>query len=345
MNITSSEKNRWTFIFIISILTVLFHYIYGTSHVAILEVIHRRLCYIPIVLAGVWFGVSGGIGIALLISIAVIPFIYLHRKVPHDFIASEVVEILFYIIIGWITGILSDAQRAMQRKNEILQEQLKTSERLSAVGELFAYIIHEIKNPLNSLKGAYDIVMDPSVNNQQRKEFSAILKNEIIRLNHILDSMLSYTRLKLNIEQCDIKWHLINVINLLSVAANTSNVRVSLTVTDNPIIYADCDKIKQVFVNLILNAIEAMPLGGELFVKVLQTDNDYIDIQFIDTGNGISPDNIPKLFKPLFTTKKTGTGLGLAISKRIIDEHKGKLFVKSTQGKGSTFTVRLPCNQ
>ncbi len=337
--------NKLLFIIVLSVLTILFHYMYGMSHTAMLEAVHRRLCYIPIVLGGLWFGVYGGVATAAGISLAVVPFIYMHRSMGQEFIPGEIVEIIFYGIIGWLTGMLSDAQKNERKQNDVLKEQLRTSERLSTIGELFAYMMHEIRNPLSSIKGAADIVADQSVNPERKLEFAGLLKSEISRLNRTLDSMLSYTRMKLEPEECNINAEIGKIIGLLNGQAEKNGVKINLFSKDDVVVRVDCDKMRQVFINLILNAIEAMPSGGKLDIVSTGTDNTYREILFKDTGPGIKPEQINSLFKPLFTTKKTGSGLGLAISKRIVEEHKGKLLVRSELGRGAVFTVRIPCNQ
>ncbi|MCL5276597.1 MAG: ATP-binding protein [Deltaproteobacteria bacterium] len=336
---------RWLFIVTLSTSTVLFHYIYGMSHVAVLEVLHRRLCYIPIVLGGLWFGVYGGVWTAAGISLSVVPFIYLHREMAHGFASGELVEIMFYVFIGWLTGTLSDAQREERKKNDALKEQLRTSERLSTIGELFAYMMHEIKNPLSSIKGAADIVADQSVDQGRKIEFADLLKGEIGRLDRTLGSMLAYTSVRLDLRECDIMDELGGIVSLINTRAEKGNVEIHLSSREEMHAVADCDKMRQVFINIILNAVEAMDGGGRLDITARRAGNNHIDILFKDTGPGIPPQHMDNLFKPFFTTKKDGSGLGLAISKRIVEEHGGRLLVQSGPGKGTVFTVRLPCSR
>jgi len=345
MKFQNIKIKRWLFIIILSSLTVLFHYIYGTSHSSILEPLHRRLCYIPIILGGLWFGVYGGVGTAAGISIVLVPFIYIHRDMNKDFVPSELIEIIFYLFIGWLIGMLSNIQQKNREENDILREKLKLSERLSTIGELLAYLMHEIRNPLNSIKGTVDIVTDQSVDLQKKIEFIGMLKDEINRLNRTLESMLKYANLRLEYKICNLLTEINMIVNLLNTQAEKSRVKINLKISENMKIYADCDKLRQVFINLVVNAIEAMPHGGTLNVMLNKIDNRYIDISFHDNGAGIPPQNFNNLFKPFFTTKHEGTGLGLAISKRIVEAHGGKLIVHSEPGKGSVFIVRLPCNQ
>jgi signal transduction histidine kinase len=344
MKVKNTALNKVLLIGALSLLTILFHYLYGMSGSAVLEAFHRRLCYIPIVLGGLWFGVYGGLATAAGISAAVVPFIYLHRSMGHDFVSGELVELLFYLVIGALTGVLSDAQKRQRKRNDELQEQLRASERLSTIGELFAYLMHEIKNPLGAIQGAADIVADTSVDPRRKLEFAGLLKSEINRLSRTLNSMLSYTRMKLNPGACTITAEINRLLQLLRPQAEKNNVRINLFFQEAPDIQADCDKLRQVFINLILNAIEAMPAGGKLDIAVRRKDSATVEIVFQDTGPGIRPEHINSLGKPLFTTKPAGTGLGLAISKRIVEEHKGKLLIESKPGEGTVCTVRLPCN-
>ncbi len=344
MALKGAPEKRCLLIIALSASTVLFHYIYGMSHVAMLEVLHRRLCYIPIVLGGLWFGIAGGVWTAVGISLSVVPFIYLHRDMAGGFASGELVEIIFYLFIGWLTGMLSDAQREERRKNDTLKEQLRASERLSTIGELFAYIMHEIKNPLSSIKGAADIVADQSVGPERKLEFSALLKGEIGRLDRTLNTMLGYSRVPLDLKACDIVNELGKVVSLTSTQAEKAGVRINLSSTETIRTVADCDRMRQVFLNIILNAVEAMDRGGELDIVVRKVDDSSVDIAFGDTGPGIPPERMESLFRPFSSTKKGGTGLGLAISKRIVEEHGGRLLVRSEPGHGAVFTVRLPCS-
>ena len=345
MQVQNTVIKKWLLIIVISFFTIVFHYMYGMSHASVLEAFHRRLCYIPIVLAGLWFGIGGGIATAAGISLAVFPFIYMQRSMGHDFVSGELVEVLFYWVIGVLTGTLSDAQRRERKKNDVLKEQVRVSERLSTIGELFAYMMHEIKNPLSSIKGAADIVADESVIPERKIEFAGLLKSEIGRLNRTLDSMLSFTGTGLALEACDIGAEIGRIISLFNAQTEKNRVKISLSFKEPVTIRADCDKMRQVFINLMLNAIQAMGNGGKLEITIRRAARDGVEILFEDTGPGIPPDNINSLFKPFFTTRKDGSGLGLAIAKRIVEEHKGKILVQSTPGKGTIFTVRLPWGQ
>ncbi len=344
MSIRSIKNKRWIFIIALAGLTVVFHYACGMSHVAVLEALHRRLCYVPIVLGGLWFGVYGGLFTATGISLAVTPFIVMHRAMGRDFISGEIVEVVFYLFIGWLTGTMADAQRIERVKNDDLKEQLRLSERLSTIGELFAYMMHEIKNPLSSIKGAVDIVADQTVEPARRAEFSGLLKSEISRLNTTLNSMLAYANMRLDLKACDMTGEINKIIGLISAEAEKNRVTVGLSSAGAVPAVIDCDRMGQVFINLILNAIDAMPGGGRLDITVRTTDTNCTEVLFADTGTGIPESDMNRLFKPFFTTKKNGSGLGLAISKRIVEEHRGRLLVESRPGKGTLFTVRLPCN-
>ena len=135
------------------------------------------------------------------------------------------------------------------------------------------------------------------------------------------------------------------IISLFNVQTEKSHVRISLSLKEPITIRVDCDKMRQVFINLMLNAIQAMGNGGKLEITIRRAGNDGVEILFVDSGPGIPPDLINSVFKPFFTTRKDGSGLGLAIAKRIVEEHKGKILVQSMPGKGTIFTVRLPWGQ
>jgi two-component system sensor histidine kinase HydH len=274
------------------------------------------------------------------------------------------VEIFLFILIGGTTGILSqmernqreryeqalvrldESHRKLKEQTEILfqtEEQLRRADRLSALGELSAGMAHEIRNPLGSIKGAVEILKDDYGPDAPKQEFIQILLKETDRLNQIVQEFLSFARPKPpELKQEDVNEVIESVLTLTAQPARTARVAIEKHL-DRSIGKRDLDAglLKQAFLNLVLNAIQAMPGGGTMTVVSARNDSG-IEVNIVDTGTGISPENLKKLFSPFFTTKQDGTGLGLAITFRIIQNHHGTIDVDSVPGKGTTFTVRIP---
>jgi two-component system sensor histidine kinase HydH len=243
---------------------------------------------------------------------------------------------------------LDESHRKLKEQTEVLfqtEEQLRRADRLSALGELSAGMAHEIRNPLGSIKGAAEILKDDYGPDTPKHEFIQILLKETDRLNQIVQDFLGFARPKPpELKQEDVNEVIESVLTLTAQPARAARVDVEKRL-DQSIGKRDLDAglLKQAFLNLVLNAIQAMPDGGTLTVASARNDSG-IAVNISDTGEGISPENRKKLFSPFFTTKQDGTGLGLAITFRIIQNHRGTIDVDSVPGKGTTFTVRIPAS-
>lgn len=224
-----------------------------------------------------------------------------------------------------------------------LENEIKQKEKLAAIGELSSNIAHEIRNPLASLKGSIEMLREDTTSPNYKERLMDIALKEMERLNHIITDFLSYSRPTLPIFQtCNVGEMLDETIEMLRhVDHLEERIAIRKEYGDEILVDADPQKMQQVFWNLGLNAVEAMPGGGELTVSASAT-NDHVTITFTDTGCGIDHKDIGKIFYPFFTTKERGTGLGLAIAYRIIEEHGGKLTVRSDPGIRTSFEIILP---
>jgi two-component system sensor histidine kinase PilS (NtrC family) len=224
-----------------------------------------------------------------------------------------------------------------------LEMEIKQKEKWAAIGELSSNIAHEIRNPLASLKSSIEMLKEDSVSANYKKRLMEIALSEMNRLNRIITDFLTYSRpTPPEYSKFDLHRLLDETSELLkNVAQNGEQVVIRKNYFDTIEVDADPQKMRQVFWNLGINAIEAMPHGGELVIST-RNGNGSTEITFQDSGTGIEEKDLEKIFYPFFTTKEQGTGLGLAIAYRIIEEHNGRMKVKSNPGIGTTFEIILP---
>jgi len=238
-------------------------------------------------------------------------------------------------------GELSNAFNEMlNRLDNAIDEQERMC-RLAATGELAATLAHEIKNPLNAIGGAATYI-GKHTKGTLVKEFVTVISSEVSRINNLTSTLLSFSKTaEPNPEPTDLNKLVREALYLMS--KESPELRVSLKedlAKDLPFVACDYNQVKQVIINLLINALDAVDENDVITVRTWRRKNKtYLAVE--DTGKGISPEIIHNIFNPFFTTKTRGTGLGLAISKKIAREHGGDLTVESTPGKGSTFTLIL----
>jgi len=225
-----------------------------------------------------------------------------------------------------------------------LEKDLRRSERLAALGKMAAGVAHELRNPLSSIKGLALVLQSKFSGDNQDRQTADILVQEVERLNRSISELLDFARPQ-QLQKVEVDLHTIlnKGVSLLSIDSEAAGVKI---VTDFPSslppVYADEDKLNQVFLNLFLNAIQAMESGGTLTVRTSKIDQS-VFVTVTDTGCGIEKENMGRIFDPYFTTKPEGTGLGMAMSAKIIEEHGGVITVESEVEQGSSVTVELPC--
>ena len=234
-----------------------------------------------------------------------------------------------------------------------LETQLHQAEKGAVVGRLAAAIAHEIRNPLNYINLTLDHLRssfspaDPG----KRETFIRLtdqLKTEVARINRHITDFLKYSRpSRLELQQVDIRSEAEDALRLVGAQAEEGGITTSIVQEGElPAIQADRESLRSVFTNLVINAVESIDgEGGSVSIKLSKTEPNSVKVEVSDTGCGISPDNIPKVFEPYFSTKETGTGLGLAIVKKAIEDHGGTICVDSKQGTGTTFTITLPTKE
>jgi signal transduction histidine kinase len=234
-------------------------------------------------------------------------------------------------------------QITREQKNLILkmESMMNDAEKLGILGELAAGIAHEVRNPLTTLKGFLQLLRSDL--DDHKKSFVDLMLTEVDRIEMITDEFMSVARphATLNKEE-NIVSLIEQVVKLLQPQALLKNVQVLFS-TNRDIIALNCggNQLKQVFINIMKNAFDAMPSGGKLYIKARQ-NTESIEIQFIDEGIGMSEEVLAKLGEPFFTQKEGGHGLGIMMCRKIIETHAGRLEIQSKPGEGTTFTICLP---
>ncbi|WP_335870199.1 PAS domain S-box protein [Bacillus sp. 2205SS5-2] len=222
-----------------------------------------------------------------------------------------------------------------------MQDQLRKSDTLSVVGELAAGIAHEIRNPMTALKGFIQL-LENSIEEKHSMYFN-VIKSELQRIETIITEFLVLAKPQaVSYQQTSVSKIMKETVELLNAQALMHNIIIEVEAdSELPLIYVEPHQLKQVFINMIKNAIEIMPIGGMIYIRLSQ-ENEWIHISIRDEGEGIPKEKISKLGEPFYTTKERGTGLGLMVSFKIIKEHKGFVKVESELTKGSTFHIYLP---
>ena len=317
----------------------------------------QRAYYIPILLAALWFGWRGGLAAATLAGVSYIPHIVMAWKFDPEYRAAQYIEIGMFFAIATLTGILADHERAQRRKVEEtatklgevytqLQnsfEQLRRADRLSALGELSAGLAHEIRNPLGSIEGAVQILGRRELAEETRQEFTDLASREVARLKGLLTHFLEFARpQRPQIIASDIGLLLESVAKLASETAKMAQVEVRVQAAAAlPSVSVDPEQIRQVLLNLVINAIQAMSKAGQITLRAAQ-ETDYVRIEVEDEGVGIPSEDLERVFDPFFTTRSSGTGLGLSIAYQIVNQHGGHIAARRNPERGMTFSVTLP---
>ena len=225
-----------------------------------------------------------------------------------------------------------------------LQQQLLTSEKLASIGLLSAGVAHEINTPLTGIS-SYIQMLQKRLTDTHYAQILEKIESQTDRVGKIIKNLLAFARNPSDTEfrRVDLKASIGEILSLIDYKLKNMNIRLDLGIDDVPPVEAQGERLQQVFINIILNALDAMPGGGVLGIRLSLVDGRVV-AKVSDTGTGIKPEHIPHIFDPFFTTKGIGkgTGLGLSISYAIVKEHEGSIHVESVVGRGSTFTISLP---
>lgn len=319
------------------------------------HVAYQDLAYIPILVGAYWFGVAGGVIMAMIAVVGTVvhfPSTW-HGNTP--FVISEYGQAIGFVIAGAVGGALvaterratrrqQEARAALEKAHAELQEsheQLMRADRLSSLGEIAAGLAHEIGNPLAGVKGALEIITFRALEGSPEAEFSTLASREIARLERLIEEFLRYARPhQPRRSDADVFDVLDRVVALMGREAADRGVSIHVHRTQVPLVSIDPDQIVQVFVNIVLNAVQVSPVGGCVEIDASSSDR-MLAVDVRDQGPGIPAEHLEKVFDPFFSTKKRGTGLGLSISNRIVQSHGGRVEVVQP-GDGTVVRVYLP---
>ena len=356
MKIATQPRLRAGVLLAVIVGVSLLHYRTPTTHVW-LHPLFQRAYYVPILLMALLFGLRGGILAAFLSGLLYAPHIFMSWASEPEYRAAQFIEILMFFVIGSLTGVLADHERTQRNKVEEtarklsevyaqLQasfEQLRRADRLSALGELSAGLAHEIRNPLGSIEGAMQILCRPELPTETRLEFGDLGQKEVNRLKGLLTNFLDFARPQTPMRSSTEPLQLLeSVVRLAAETAKMSGVQLRIE-SENPVpaIAIDPEQMKQVLLNLVINAIQAMPSVGEVVLRTLsKTEAVILEVQ--DEGTGIPPEDLERVFNPFVTTRPGGTGLGLSIAYQIVSRHGGHIAAQRNPERGMTFRVTLP---
>ena len=319
--------------------------------------VFQHLYYLPIVFAGLNFGWRGGLAAAILAGFSNAPHDFLSFDVLPHYAIDQILDFPLFCAAGILTGTLAergrkqraDLERTTQRLTEVYQqlqdnfERMKRAERLFALGQLSAGLAHELRNPLASIAGAAGILQRNTRRDQRDVECVEIIAKECQRLNGLLTHFLDFARPRTpKYQTTDFRLVIASVTELAAHAVGKKPIALRQKIPpDLPLVECDPELLKQVLLNLIINAIQATPAEGEVLVSA-GLRNGRLAIEVRDEGCGIGAEDRDRIFDPFFTTKENGTGLGLPVAHQIVEQHRGILTAEANPGKGMTFTVALP---
>jgi len=352
---------------------------YGTQTTRpVLHDVYRRLYYLPVGLAAVWFGVRGGVIVSGVVALAYAPHIVLQWHHVEREVWNQFMEVGLYFVFSGVTGYFADRERKFRFRSQEaagklsrsyrelrrqadqileIEDQLRRADRLSAIGQLAAAMTHEVRNPLGAIKGTAEILKDDFPPGHPKAEFLEILLKETDRLNRVVEDFLGYARNRPDSEPAEtvaVDTLVRETAALVETQARTSGVTLRLEPKEGLRVTGSPVQLKQVLLNLLLNGVQATPSGGAVGIRTWvrrgsvpgpeyrQVEGNLLTVAVEDEGPGIAEDVLPRVFDAFFTTKSEGTGLGLAISKRIAQALGGTLEAENRAEGGARFALTLP---
>ncbi len=340
----------------VSILAISISHYVSPVHAHYLHDIFRRLYYLPIIFAAFQHGLLGGLIAAVVVCVAYAPHAF--GQISHDPASDtqKILEMVLYLVVGTTTGML--VSRVKRTQGQLMraatelrasldqlrstEEQLIRTAKLAAVGRLSAGLAHEIRNPLASIKGSAEILADDFPPENPKYRMFRILVDESDRLNNVLSRFLAFARPRpIEQQEVAIEEEIAGVVSLLQAQKEGQAVRFVSVPAGGLRVRGDREQLRQVLLNVLLNACQAAGEAGEVRIACESADG-MLRVRIRDSGPGFTPDALADAFTPFFTTKEQGTGLGLAVSHRMIESHGGRILVANAPGGGGEVEIRLP---
>jgi two-component system sensor histidine kinase HydH len=339
------------------------HFVTPSQHEWLHDVL-RRLYYIPIIIGAFLFGLRGALLTSIIVTAVYFPHAFWltgphahHHGMIHadpTGTANKVLELVLYNVVGLVTGLLVEKENRARLEVEqqvtklrALEKQLVRAGRLQSLGELTAGLAHEIKNPLASLKATAAIVADEIAETSPRRKMVLILQKEIDRLAALLERFLAFARPGgLTLTRVDARHVVEQAVALVKPQSDIRHVALELDLVGTAsFVEGDVDKLTQILLNVLLNAVQFTPEGGRVLVRTTEQRLEhgrYVVISVLDQGPGIPEPDRERIFDPFFSTRENGTGLGLSIASRLIDEHRGYIEVQNGTERGAELRLFIP---
>ena len=329
------------------------------------HILLQFLYYLPVIYAAMRFGPAGGILSGLVITLLLLPLMTYFHAMNASAMVTQWVEIGLINVIGWLTGFLTEQERRAKRKYQLaltvqkelveklkqegqererLEEEIRQTERLTALGYMSAGLAHEIRNPLGIMKVSIQLLAQEKADDGLVTDYCRVLLEECERLNRLVSEFLTFARPKEPIRsRIPLGKILDEAVTLIQPALLQHHIELkqARSQVDEEEVEVDIDQMKQVILNILLNAIDAQGEGGMILMEGVQ-QGGFVGFGVSDEGPGISPEAMPYIYDPFFTTKEKGTGLGLSVVHRILDQHGGKISTANRSERGVRVEILLP---
>ncbi len=333
----NAHKNRLkTVAIVLMIGGVLFLHYFTFQGMKFHHAVYRMLFYLPLVLGSLWFGLKGALYVLASVSIFFLPYAIIHWQGMSFEDFAKLLEGVLYVVIGLVLGLLVEKEK----KRHIA---LLRVESLAAVGKAVSEIAHDMRTPLMAIGGFASLLSRKLHSDDTSRKKLDLIIQETSRLESMVKEMLDFGKpLELELTKANLNEVVQEAIQVAKLMAMKAGVKLEADLEpSSPSILIDIPRIKQVLLNLVVNAVQASPAGEHVLIKTHLTGN-HVFLEVIDCGCGIEQDVSESIFVPFFSRSKEGTGLGLAIVRKIVEAHGGEVSFDSNNEKGVTFTVRLP---
>jgi two-component system, NtrC family, sensor histidine kinase HydH len=333
---SSKKASRKIIILSFMVIFVTVPYYLTVPRHAYYHTLFRDLYFLPLILSAYWFGLEAAVITAASITTVYVPFIVLNWQGFSQLDFNRILEVLLFNAIALVLGYVSSKQKEHEKA-------LRESENLAAMGGALSAAAHDMKSPLTAIGGITRLVYKKLQGEDESRQKLAMVIKEVDRLEALVGDMLAFSRpLRLDLARSDLNALLQESLDILEPQTTEKHVILETDLSKRlPPVDLDALRIKQVLINLVVNALQASPGGEKVLIRTYR-EHDKVYLEIVDNGPGVPEQDRVKIFSPFFTTKREGTGLGLPITLKIISAHEGTLELLETSGKGATFRIALP---